>query len=242
MQALLEHLRLAAARAARSSCKRDLRRRRRGPRRHAGRAPRARSRSPGCASPRRAVEVAVPDVHVRRAPDGGLDRRAQHRDPAAGARSTTSTPQRMRQRRRGDPGLHLGVQRQRELAGAQPRAARPHDPEGGERDRPRARSEFFARGVARAQAAHPARGRRPRSDCTNSTVSRVTAANTSSCDQGCFEFRFFFSSAIQAVVGRRGLLRRGGAGADPRPRSGGTRRRRPLSDDKIVDAAERRGD
>jgi RNA polymerase sigma-54 factor len=34
-----------------------------------------------------------------------------------------------------------------------------------------------------------------------STVSRVAAGKYLSCDQGCFEFRFFFGSAIQAVSG-----------------------------------------
>ena len=36
----------------------------------------------------------------------------------------------------GDPRLHLGMQRQRQLAGAQPRAAGADDPQGGDRDRP----------------------------------------------------------------------------------------------------------
>jgi RNA polymerase sigma-54 factor len=34
-----------------------------------------------------------------------------------------------------------------------------------------------------------------------STISRVAAGKHLACDQGCFDFRFFFSSAIQAVAG-----------------------------------------
>ena len=66
-----------------------------------------------------------------------------------------------------------------------------------------------------------------------STVSRVTASKYLACDQGCFEFRYFFSSSIQAVAGGeaysatavqqriRGLVER-------------ERALRTLSDDKIV--------
>ena len=74
-----------------------------------------------------------------------------------------------------------------------------------------------------------------------STVSRVTAGKYLACDQGCFEFRYFFSSAIQAVAGGeafsaaavqeriRGLMQ-----AEPAAR--------PLSDDKIVALLNARGD
>jgi RNA polymerase sigma-54 factor len=61
----------------------------------------------------------------------------------------------------------------------------------------------------------------------------VTASKYLACDQGCFEFRYFFSSSIQAVAGGeaysatavqqriRGLVER-------------ERALRTLSDDKIV--------
>ena len=60
---------------------------------------------------------------------------------------------------------------------------------------------FFSRRGRRAPAADPARGRRAGSGCTNRPSAGSRPASTSSCDQGCFEFRFFFSSAIQAVAG-----------------------------------------
>ena len=66
-----------------------------------------------------------------------------------------------------------------------------------------------------------------------STVSRVAAGKYLACDQGCFDFRFFFSSAIQAVSGGEAFSAaavqeriRGLVQAEPRPRT--------LSDDKIV--------
>ena len=60
-----------------------LRRRRRGSRRHAGRDPRSSTRSPAARSAAAPVEALVPDVLVRPAPDGELDRRAQCRHAAA---------------------------------------------------------------------------------------------------------------------------------------------------------------
>ena len=67
-----------------------------------------------------------------------------------------------------------------------------------------------------------------------STVSRVAAGKYLACDQGCFEFRYFFSSAIQAVAGGEAFS---AAAVQERIRgliAGGDRRPRPLSDDKIV--------
>ena len=80
------------------------------------------------------IEVAVPDVHVRRGADGGVDGRAQQRDAAAGARQQRLC--RQDGRRRGGARLRLRVQRQRELAGPQPRAAGADHPQGRDRDRP----------------------------------------------------------------------------------------------------------
>ena len=106
MQALLDNLGAGGARPA-GRARGALRRRRRGRGRHAGRAARRSTRSPGCASRRRRWRSAVPDVHVRRAPDGELDGGAQHRDAAAGAgqqRLCRAAPA----RRRGGARLRLG--------------------------------------------------------------------------------------------------------------------------------------
>ena len=66
-----------------------------------------------------------------------------------------------------------------------------------------------------------------------STVSRVTAGKYLSCDQGCFEFRYFFSSAIQAVSGGEAFS---AAAVQERIRGfvQAERPAGPLSDDKIV--------
>ncbi len=66
-----------------------------------------------------------------------------------------------------------------------------------------------------------------------STVSRVATGKYISCDQGCFDFRFFFSSAIQAVSGGEAFS---AAAVQDRIRGlvGGERRPGSLSDDKLV--------
>ncbi len=65
------------------------------------------------------------------------------------------------------------------------------------------------------------------------TVSRVAAGKYLACDQGCFDFRYFFSSSIQAVSGGEAFSAtavqgriRGLVQTEPEAR--------PLSDDKIV--------
>jgi RNA polymerase sigma-54 factor len=73
-----------------------------------------------------------------------------------------------------------------------------------------------------------------------STVSRVTASKYLACSQGCFEFRFFFTSAIQAVSGGEAFS---SAAVQERIRSlvQGEAAGRPLSDDKIVALLNARG-
>ena len=73
-----------------------------------------------------------------------------------------------------------------------------------------------------------------------STVSRVTAGKYLSCDQGCFEFRYFFSSAVQAVSGGEAFS---SAAVQDRIRTlvEGERAARILSDDKIVAALKGEG-
>ena len=149
-----------AARGRLAELQARLRRRRRGPRRHAGRAPgarpearpalragaRSRSRCPTCTCAARADGSWTVELN------------------------TETLPRVLRQQRlrrgvgRGDAGgprLRLGMQRQRELAGAQPRAARAHHPEGRDARSSQRQERFFSLGVARAAAADPARGRRP---------------------------------------------------------------------------------
>ena len=61
----------------------------------------------------------------------------------------------------------------------------------------------------------------------------MAAGKYLACDQGCFEFRYFFSSAIQAVSGGEAFS---AAAVQERIRGLVQARaaRRPLSDDKIV--------
>jgi RNA polymerase sigma-54 factor len=73
-----------------------------------------------------------------------------------------------------------------------------------------------------------------------STISRVAAGKYLSCDQGCFDFRFFFSSAVQAVAGGEGFSAtavqeriRGLIEAEPA--------REPLSDSGLVAALNAEG-
>jgi RNA polymerase sigma-54 factor len=68
----------------------------------------------------------------------------------------------------------------------------------------------------------------------------VAAGKYLSCDQGCFDFRFFFSSAIQAVAGGEAFS---SAAVQERIRGviGGERAAAPLSDDKIVERLEAEG-
>lgn len=73
-----------------------------------------------------------------------------------------------------------------------------------------------------------------------STISRVATGKYVSCGQGCFGFRFFFSSAIQAVEGGEAFSAaavqsriRGLIDSEPRPGN--------LSDDKIVSLLKEAG-
>jgi RNA polymerase sigma-54 factor len=73
-----------------------------------------------------------------------------------------------------------------------------------------------------------------------STISRVAAGKYLSCEQGCFDLRFFFSSAIQAVAGGEAFS---AAAVQDRIRGliGGEGGASPLSDDKIVGRLEAEG-
>jgi RNA polymerase sigma-54 factor len=73
-----------------------------------------------------------------------------------------------------------------------------------------------------------------------STISRVAAGKYLACDQGCFDFRFFFASAIQAVAGGEAFS---ATAVQERIRGlvHGERRPGSLSDDKIVVLLEAEG-
>ena len=189
------------------------------------------TRSRACASPATPVQSAVPDVHVRRAPEGGWTRGAQHRDPAARADEQRLRRPRARPRRR-HPRLHLGMQRQRQLAGAQPGAAGAHHPQGGDRDRRAPGPLLQRRGLASSGRSPSARSPAS-SGCTNRPSAASRRGNTSHAIRDAS-----ISASSSARRSRRSPAARpspprpcrSGSAASCRP-SGG---RRSLSDDKIV--------
>jgi RNA polymerase sigma-54 factor len=91
---------------------------------------------------------------------------------------------------------------------------------------------FFAGGIAELRPLTQ-RAVAGRLGLHESTISRVAAGKYVSCDHGCFDFRFFFSSAIQAVAGGEAYS---AAAVQERIRGlvHGERGSRSLSDDKIV--------
>jgi RNA polymerase sigma-54 factor len=192
---------------------------------------------PGLRFAQARVEVAVPDVHVRRAPSGGwtielntetLPRvlvnnvyAARMRGQDAATRSFVSEcsasaswlVRSLEQRARTILKVASEIVRRQERFFSL----------GASQLRP-----LTQRAVAEALGLH------------ESTVSRVAAGKYLSCDQGCLEFRYFFSSAIQAVSGGEAFSAtavqeriRGHVQAE---RAAG-----PLSDDKIVALLNRDG-
>ena len=177
------------------------------------------------------VEVAVPDVHVRRAPGGGW--------------ASSSTPRRCRRVLLNNVYAQPRCARETRRPGPSSRNAAPA-PAGwcaassSGRGRScsvaseivRRQDEFFSPACHATPAADPA-GDRRHAGLHESTVSRVTAGKYLSCDQGCYEFRFFFSSAIQAMSGGEAFS----AAAVQERICGFVQAERPagpLSDDKIV--------
>jgi len=73
-----------------------------------------------------------------------------------------------------------------------------------------------------------------------STVSRVAAGKFLACDRGSFELRYFFSSAVQAVSGGEGFS---AVAVQDRIRAmvGAETAARPLSDDRLVAALKSEG-
>jgi RNA polymerase sigma-54 factor len=152
---------------------------------------------PGLRFARPRVEVAVPDVHVRRAPDGSwsvelnsdtLPRvlvnnvyaRRLGGDPAA--RSFVSEC---------SAGASWLVRSLEQRARTILRVAT---------EMVERQEAFFRLGVAQLRPLTQ-RSVAGRLGLHESTISRVAAGKYLACDQGLFEFRYFFSSAIQAVSG-----------------------------------------
>jgi RNA polymerase sigma-54 factor len=103
----------------------------------------------------------------------------------------------------------------------------------------RAQERFFSLGVGEMRPLTQ-RAVAARLGFHESTISRVAAGKYLSCEQGCFDLRFFFSSAIQAVAGGEAFS---AAAVQERIRAlvGGEGPTSPLSDDKIVERLEADG-
>ena len=152
---------------------------------------------PGLRFARARIEVKVPDVHVRRAADGTwtvelngetLPRVLVNNVYAASAGGDARTRAFISECGASASWLVRSLeQRARTIL----KVAR----EVVERQ-----ERFFSLGVAELRPLTQ-RAVADRLGLHESTISRVTGGKYLSCDQGCFEFRFFFSPAIQAVAG-----------------------------------------
>ena len=192
---------------------------------------------PGLRFARQRVEVAVPDVNVRRAPDGSL----------AVELNTETLPRVLFSNvyasivRREDAATRAFVsecsasatwlvrsleQRARTILKVASEIVRTQE-------------RFFSLGVGELRPLTQ-RAVAARLGLHESTVSRVAAGKYLSCDQGCFDFRFFFSSAIQAVAGGEAFS---SAAVQERIRGliVAEAKVAPLSDDKIVERLEAEG-
>lgn len=183
------------------------------------------------------VEVAVPDVHVRRAADGGwtvelnsetLPRvlvnnvyAARMRGQDAATRAFISEC---------SAGASWLVRSLEQRARTILRVAS---------ELVRRQEGFFDAGVAQLRPLTQ-RAVAGTLGLHESTISRVAAGKYLSCEQGCFEFRYFFSSAIQAVSGGEAFS---AAAVQERIRGfvQAERPAGPLSDDKIVALLNREG-
>ncbi len=192
---------------------------------------------PGLRFARPRVEVAVPDVNVRRAPDGSLR-----------VELNTETLPRVllnnvyASRVGGDDAATRAFVSECSasatwLVRSLEQRARTILKVAGEIVRTQDR--FFSLGVSELRPLTQ-RAVAARLGFHESTVSRVAAGKYLSCDQGCFDFRFFFSSAIQAVAGGEAFS---SAAVQERIRGlvGAEGLTAPLSDDKIVDRLQAEG-
>ncbi|MFO1208276.1 MAG: RNA polymerase factor sigma-54 [Amaricoccus sp.] len=185
---------------------------------------------PGMRFARPRVEVAVPDVHVRRAPDGSwavelntetLPRVLVNNVYAARIRGTDAATRAFVSECSASASWLVRSLEQRArtilkvataIVGAQER--------------------FFSLGVAELRPLTQ-RAIAGKLGFHESTISRVAAGKCLSCEQGFFDFRFFFTSAIQAVSGGEAFS---SAAVQERIRGlvAGEPAARTLSDDKIV--------
>jgi RNA polymerase sigma-54 factor len=185
---------------------------------------------PGLRFARPPVESAVPDVHVRRAPEGGwtvelnsetLPRvlmnnvyaaRVRGHDPAARAFISECSASASWLVRSLEQRARTILKVATEIVERQDR--------------------FFSGGVAELRPLTQ-RAVAGKLGLHESTISRVATGKYLACDQGCFDFRFFFGSAIQAVAGGEAFS---AAAVQERIRGLVQGEGRPgnLSDDKIV--------
>jgi RNA polymerase sigma-54 factor len=185
---------------------------------------------PGLRFARQPVETAVPDVHVRRAPEGGwtvelnaetLPRVLTNNVYAASVRGRDAATRAFISECSASASwlVRSLEQRARTILKVATEIVERQD-------------RFFSGGVAELRPLTQ-RAVAGKLGLHESTISRVATGKYLSCDQGCFDFRFFFGSAIQAVAGGDAFS---AAAVQERIRGLVQRERRPgsLSDDKIV--------
>jgi RNA polymerase sigma-54 factor len=185
---------------------------------------------PGLRLARPRVEVAVPDVYVRRATDGGwtvelntetLPRVLVSNRYAAGVGGRDPTTRAFISECSANASWLVRTleQRARTILRVASEIVR--------------RQERFFRLGASELRPLTRRAVADRLSLHESTVSRVSAGKYVACDQGCFQFRYFFSPAIQAVSGGEAFS----AAAVQQRIRGLVHAERPggaLSDDRIV--------
>jgi RNA polymerase sigma-54 factor len=185
---------------------------------------------PGLRFARPTVESAVPDVQVRRAPDGGwtvelntetLPRVLMNNVYAVRIRGKDAATRAFVSECSASASwlVRSLEQRARTILKVATEIVERQD-------------RFFAGGVAELRPLTQ-RAVAGKLGLHESTISRVAAGKYLSCDQGCFDFRFFFSSSIQAVSGGEAYS---AAAVQERIRGlvHGEHGPRSLSDDKIV--------
>ena len=185
---------------------------------------------PGLRFARDPVQSAVPDVHVRRAPEGGwtvelnsetLPRVLMNNVYAARARGRDAATRAFISECSASASwlVRSLEQRARTILKVATEIVERQD-------------RFFSAGVSELRPLTQ-RAIAGKLGLHESTISRVATGKYISCDQGCFDFRFFFSSAIQSVSGGEAFS---AAAVQERIRGLVQAERRPgsLSDDKIV--------
>jgi RNA polymerase sigma-54 factor len=141
------------------------------------------------------VQPVMPDVFVRPRPDGGwlVELNTETLPRVLVDQTYYATVSQGMRLGRGQ-GLSVRLPSTGQLAGAQPRPARAHHPQGGQRDRAPA-GHVPAKGVRHLRPLN-LRGVADAIDMHESTVSRVTANKYMSTPRGIFELKYFFTTAI----------------------------------------------